>query len=210
MTISRFAFAALAALALSACTQKQAALKPGAGEPTLDAIRAATEKFKDVNAALAAGYVRDPMNMCATAEMTGHPAADGAMGVHYIRMDLVGVTEPPNPLIHGTGTYTDFHMPAILMYEPQADGSMVLVGVENLVFEDAWKASGKAEPPTFYGQPYNRMADDPNTPVDEAHHFVPHFDRHVWLYRDNPKGVFAQYNPNVTCKHHKGGTPMPM
>src|SRR5204863_1032578 len=24
-------------------------------------------------------------------------------------------------------------------------------------------------------------------------------DRHVWVYRDNPFGVFAQFNPNVSC-----------
>jgi hypothetical protein len=25
----------------------------------------------------------------------------------------------------------------------------------------------------------------------------------VWVIRDNPNGVFAQYNPNVTCKFAK-------
>jgi hypothetical protein len=33
--------------------------------------------------------------------------------------------------------------------------------------------------------------------------FDPHYDRHVWLYRDNPNGLFAQFNPNVSCQHHK-------
>ena len=40
-----------------------------------------------------------------------------------------------------------------------------------------------------------------NTPADEAHMFEPHYDRHVWLYRDNPNGVFAQFNPKVSCEH---------
>jgi len=35
--------------------------------------------------------------------------------------------------------------------------------------------------------------------------FEPHYDRHVWIYRDNPNGVFAQFNPNVTCNYHRGG-----
>ena len=35
--------------------------------------------------------------------------------------------------------------------------------------------------------------------------FEEHYDRHVWLYRENPKGMFAQFNPNVSCKHAKGG-----
>jgi hypothetical protein len=51
------------------------------------------------------------------------------------------------------------------------------------------------------------MADDPATKIDEAHNFMPHFDRHVWVFRDNPNGPFAQYNPNVSCKFAK---PMPM
>jgi len=31
--------------------------------------------------------------------------------------------------------------------------------------------------------------------------FAPHYERHVWLYRDNPNGMYAQFNPNVTCEH---------
>jgi hypothetical protein len=48
------------------------------------------------------------------------------------------------------------------------------------------------------------MRDDPATRVDEAHMFEPHYDQHVWLYRDNPSGVLAQFNPRVSCAHHKG------
>jgi hypothetical protein len=47
------------------------------------------------------------------------------------------------------------------------------------------------------------MSDDPATAVDEAHGFEPHYDRHVWVYRDNPFGVFAQFNPNVSCDKAK-------
>ena len=46
------------------------------------------------------------------------------------------------------------------------------------------------------------MVDDPATAVDEAHMFEAHYDRHVWLYRENPNGIFAQYNPNATCQHY--------
>jgi hypothetical protein len=47
------------------------------------------------------------------------------------------------------------------------------------------------------------MEDDSATETDEAHMFAPHYDRHVWLYRENPNGVFAQYNPKATCEYHK-------
>jgi hypothetical protein len=175
---------------------------PGPGEPTLDEIRDATERFKDVNVALAEGYLRDPGNMCETADMMGLPASEGGMGVHYFRPDLLGITTPA-PRVDGVGTHTDFRQPGVLIYEPQADGSMALVAVENLVFAKAWHATGQSAPPTFYGRPYETMRDDPATATDEAHGFEPHYDRHVWLYRENPNGVFTPFNPAVSCAHHE-------
>src|SRR5262245_25813903 len=177
---------------------------PGPGEPTLAEVRQATERFRDVKVALAEGYIRDPFDLCDTAAMMGRPASDGAMGIHYFRPDLLGITAPPSPRVTGSGTHTDFRTPSILIYEPQADGSLELVAVENLAFAAAWRAAGHTKPPTFHGVPYDSMVDDPNTPLDEAHMFDAHFDRHVWIYRENPRGVFAPFNPAVTCAYHKG------
>jgi hypothetical protein len=191
---------------LTAAGQGTAAPAPGPGEPTLDEVRQLTQKYTDVNVALKEGYIRDPFDLCDTAAMMGQPAARGAMGVHYFRPDLLGVTEPPNPRVNGNGTHTDFRTPAILIYEPQANGTMQLVAVENLVFAKAWREAGHTKPPTYYGVTWDAMIDDPQTPVDEAHQFEPHFDRHVWLYRDNPSGVFSPYNPAVSCANHTGNT----
>ena len=171
-------------------------------EPDLDTVRLVTERFRDVNVALAEGYVRDPNNICETAEMMGEPAELGVMGIHFFRPDLLGITGAA-PRVNGTGTHTDFARPSILIYEPQADGSLALVAVENLVFKTAWDAL-HTEPPSFYGLPYDLMVDDPATAVDEAHLFEPHYDRHVWLYRENPNGVFAKFNPHATCRYHTG------
>jgi hypothetical protein len=174
-----------------------------AGEPSLDAVRKATERFQDIKVALAEGYIRDPFDLCETADMMGRPASLGAMGIHYFRPDLLGVTAPPSPRVKGTGTHTDFLKPAILIYEPQQDTSLKLVAVENLVFKASWAAAGHREPPSFLGVRYDNMEDNPATPLDEAHMFDPHYDRHVWLYRDNPNGMFAVFNPKVSCAHHK-------
>src|SRR6476619_6060120 len=176
---------------------------PGPGEPTLAEVRRATARLLDVNVALAEGYIRDPFNMCETAEMMGRPASQGAMGIHYFRPDVLGITAPPSPRVNGSGTHTDFRTPSILIYEPQADGSLELVAVENLVFAASWRAAGRRKPPTFHGVPYDTMVDNPKTTTDEAHMFEPHFDRHVWIYRDNPNGVFAQFNPSVSCVNHR-------
>ena len=176
---------------------------PGPGEPTLAEVRRATERFQDVNVALAEGYLRDPGNMCETADMMGRPASQGAMGIHYFRPDLLGITAPA-PRVDGVGTHTDFRQPSILIYEPQADGSMALVAVENLVFTKAWHEAGHTGPPTFHGRVYDTMRDDPATATDEAHGFEPHYDRHVWIYRENVNGVFTPFNPAVSCAHHEG------
>lgn len=177
--------------------------QPRPAEPTLDQVRAATERFRDVKVALAEGYIRDPMDECITATGIGYPRHEGTMGIHYVRMDLLGISGPPNPRVDGTSTYTDFNKPAILIYEPQTNGSLELVAVENLVFKKAWHDAGNAKRPTFHGVPYDYMEDDPTTKPDEGHMFTPHYDRHLWLYRENPNGVFGQFNPNVSCAAHK-------
>ncbi len=177
---------------------------PTPGEPSLAEVRKATERFRDVRVAEAEGYIRDPFDLCDTAEMMGKPARLGAMGVHYFRPDLLGITAPPNPRVNGNGLHTDFRKPSILIYEPQANGRLELVAVENLVFAKAWHAAGHAAPPSFHGAPYDSMSDDPRTEIDEAHMFEPHYDRHVWLYRENPNGLFAPFNPKVSCQHHAG------
>lgn len=189
----------------SATTPRAAAVrstKAPTAEPSLAAVRKATERFRDVRVALAEGYIRDPGNVCDNAEMMGRPAELGAMGIHFFRPDMLGITAPPSPKVNGTGTHTDFNKPSILIYEPQQDGSLALVAVENLVFIKAWEKAGNIAPPSYQGVPWDRMEDNPATAIDEAHMFEPHYDRHVWLYRDNPKGIFAQFNPNVSCRYH--------
>ena len=143
---------------------------------------------------MAEGYIRDPFDVCETAEMMGRPPALGAMGIHFFRPDLLGITKPPSPRVSGTGTHTDFRQPSILIYEPKADRSLELVAVENLVFADAWRAAGHTERPTFHGVPYDAMADDPNTALDEA--------------RFSPVGTrwWAGYaNSRVSDEPHSGG-----
>lgn len=186
-----------AALALAVALSHP--LQGAAGEPDLATVRAATARFQDVRQALAEGYVRDPANMCLTSEMMGGRASAGAMGIHYFRPDLLGISAPPSPRVNGNGTHTDFKKPGVLIYEPQADGSLELVAVENLVFRWAWAQAGHKEPPSFRGVRYEMMADDPRTKVDEAHMFEPHYDLHMWLFRDNPAGEFAPFNPKVSC-----------
>jgi len=192
-----FGLAALAALPSAGQTEDI--------EAVLAEIKAASERFTDVNVALAEGYIPDPTGACVTAEMEGYPPEDGGMGIHYFRPDLLGITAT-QPRVNGTGTHTDYLNPGVLIYEPQADGTLQLVAVENLVFEKSWKAAGNDGPPSFAGHEWNHMVNDPGTEVDEAHGFEPHYELHAWVFRENPNGPFAQFNPMATCEHHKGGT----
>ena len=192
--------AVLVSLALSSCSTADSQGEAVVAVDPFDEIRAATAKYQDINVALAEGFIPDPMGVCEDAANFGLAAEMGAMGLHYFRPDLLQVTAT-EPLVDGTGIHTDFTQPAVLIYEPQADGSLELVAIENLAFAAAWAAAGNTEPPSFQDVPFDHMADDPATEMDEAHMFTAHYDRHVWLYRENPNGMFAQFNPAVTCEH---------
>ena len=169
----------------------------------LDVIRAATAKFKDVNIALAEGFIRDPSGLCVSAAAEGLPAEWGAMGIHYINPGLLKITAG-EPRVNGNSTHRDLTGPSVWVYGAQADGALVLGGIENLVGLEAWSAAGNTNIPVFKGRKWDKMADDPATDSDEAHNFMPHYDLHVWLYRENPAGMLAPFNPAVTCEHHGG------
>ena len=191
---------AAAGLGLATLAQPFAAAADEAAE--VAAVRSAAEKYKDINVALAEGFIRDPSGHCVTAAEEGLPPEWGGMGIHYLHPEMLKITAG-EPRVDGMSTHTDFLKPAILLYEPQADGSLVLVAVENLVFQKAWKEAGNNAPPAFAGRTWDTMADDPATPGDEAHRFEPHYDQHVWTHRENPAGALMPFNPNVTCEHHK-------
>lgn len=169
----------------------------------VERVRAATERFSDVNVALAEGYIPDPSGHCVTAAAEGLPAEWGGMGVHYLRPDLLGLTASA-PRVDGTSTYTDFDNPAILLYMPQEDGSMALVGAENLVFKKAWEAAGNSEPPLFATRSWDYMEDDPATPGDEAHGFEAHYDQHVYFGVADVNAAVQPFSATVHCDHHAG------
>lgn len=158
-----------------------------AGPALLDSVRRATSRFQDVSVALAEGY--EQLHACITL------SGVGAMGVHYINPALAGATTRDGRL-HGTDARLDPMTPELLIYEPQRDGSMQLVAVEYYTSREAW---GDRAAPSLFGVPFDLMQDDPATAADEAHGFTPHYDQHVWLYRENPAGTFAQWNAAVSC-----------
>ncbi|HUP00448.1 MAG TPA: hypothetical protein VM737_02880 [Gemmatimonadota bacterium] len=175
----------------------------------LAAIREATAKYRDIQAALADGYIPDPTHTCVTAALFGLPAEVGGMGIHYFRPDLLGITAF-EPRVTGDNATIEVSQPEVLVYEPQPDGSLNLVAVEYLVFQAAWEAAnGTDEPPMFHDVPFTLMVDDPATEIDEAHMFEPHYELHVWTERENPSGMFAEFNPAVSCPSDAPAAPAP-
>ena len=148
------------------------------------------EPFKSVAYAQSHGYVQG-------SGCEAHPTL-GTMGFHYVSPRLLGITAPVNGRVNGTGTYTGVEPPAILLYIPDGQGGLRLAGIELLVFAAAWDAANN-EAPKYRGREYNYMADNPATPQDEAHGFMPHYDLHIWLFDHNPSGLYAQWNPSLSC-----------
>jgi hypothetical protein len=135
-------------------------------------VRDATQQFINVNAAVAAGY--GPFLGCVSGP------EHGAMGVHYVKGDLVGDGQ------------LDATHPEALIYEP-SKGGLRLVGVEFIVDAATWLANHDG-PPVLEGQSFHLVA-SPNRYALPAF-----FELHVWAWRDNPNGAFVDWNTRVTCE----------
>jgi hypothetical protein len=148
----------------------------------LAALRQATVRFHDFDAAKAAGYT-DEVTNC----LDDLPA--GAMGYHYGNDAYI---QDPVP---------DVRKPELLMYEPDKHGRMQLVGVEYIIPYTLVPASTDPAPTLFGGVSFHH---------NDAFGI---WALHAWVWKENPGGVFADWNPKVTCAYaggdvtHLGATP---
>jgi hypothetical protein len=145
-----------------------------AHSPLVEKVRAATAKYRSVRAAISDGFVK------ATPCVSGPDM--GAMGIHYLRPDRI------------TNGVLNAEEPEALIYEPQPDGALRLVGVEYIVFASTWaNLHPNAGPPALEGDLLN-FIDAPN-----RFNLPPFFEMHVWAWEANPRGSFADWNTHVTC-----------
>ncbi len=93
------------------------------------------------------------------------------MGYHFVKQGLVDPVFDPL-------------MPEALLYERDKNGKFKLVGVEYIVIDVG------QEHPHFGNHPF----DVGGTPVP-----VPHYSLHVWVWKNNPMGMYFPYNPKVSC-----------
>jgi hypothetical protein len=156
------------------------------GNGLAEAVRQATAKYKDVNVAKEDGYANVVLGCVAGPE-------EGAMGVH-----LVGGA----PLNDGA---FDVARPEALIYEVKS-GQWRLVGVEfiELAGTPGGTPPDDLQPPplALMGQAFH-LASTPNR------YGIPQFfyELHVWAWRFNPDGTFADWNPKVSCDGYTGETP---
>lgn len=166
----------VAALALGLATlTASAALADTASPklpPELEAVRDQLAKYKDPVVAVRDGYF-------STLGCVHYES--GAMGVHFLNLALISPEIDPAK-------------PQILVYEPVGD-RLELVAAEWFVP----LATGVKQRPTLFGQDFNGpMAGHEPLMPDALHHY----DLHVWLFKENPEGLFAVTNPTVSCSDY--------
>jgi hypothetical protein len=138
--------------------------------PELEPVREALAKYRDPVVAVRDGYF-------STLGCVQYP--DGGMGVHFLNPGLFG--PEPDPLA-----------PQILVYEPDAEGQLHLVAAEWFIP----LATGVEGRPELLGQPFNGPMEGHEPLIPKEVH---HYDLHVWLFKENPDGLFHRTNPDVSC-----------
>jgi hypothetical protein len=146
--------------------------------PLPGAVREATERFRDVNVAIADGYAKN--GGCVSGP------EEGAMGVHYVKFslfdDVINVAQPE-----------------ALVYEPR-NGRLHLVAAEYITPAAAWEATHDDFDLPHLMDHLFHFASGPNRYGPPAF-----YELHVWAWKDNPKGTFADWNPSVSCSDWPGG-----
>lgn len=99
---------------------------------------------------------------------------EGATGVHYVNFSLIG-----DGVVNAA-------TPELLVYEPTRRGKLRLVAAEYIVF---------APPPvTLEGHLLHRTGAPNRFGIPD-----PFLELHVWAWKRNPNGTFADFNPDVSC-----------
>lgn len=173
--VARLTAAMLAAILLGAVAVPSVA----AHRSDLATAREATARFRDVSKAIKAGYARPdapaPLHECISS-LDG----TGAMGYHFINGSLLDTTLDPSK-------------PEVLVYAPDRHGRLHLVALEYVVFQKPWIDEHGSAMPRLFHQDFMATG-EPN-----RYEIPAFFSLHVWLWKDNPSGLFAPFNPRVSC-----------
>jgi hypothetical protein len=177
--MSRNRFIAVAALlVVAAGTAVGVALSATAANPGVAGARKATAKYQRLDVAVTGRYdLLVDSNKIACIDLPGA----GGMGIHFVNGDLVG-----DPTVNA-------NKPEALVYAPAKNGRLQLGALEYVVIKAAWDETHSG-PPSLFGQTFN-LTLSPNRFGLPAFYSL-----HAWLWKNNPAGMFAPYNPKVSCK----------
>jgi hypothetical protein len=140
----------------------------------IEQVRGATGQYQDIATAQTAGYAK----FLGCIDEPGQ----GGMGIHYVNSNLAG------------DTVLDPQRPEALVYEPGENGQLKLVALEYIVFQVKWDGDGQSNtPPKLFGQTFN-LVGSPN-----RYGLPAFYELHVWAWKNNPSGVFYEWNPDVSC-----------
>lgn len=150
-----------------------------ADEAQIDAVRKALEKYKDPYVAIRDLYLSTVacVHYDGSTEEGHLNYPKGAMGIHFVNLTIKGPLDPMKP--------------NVLIYEPK-DGKLNLVAAEWLV-----PLAVAKERPELFGQKFLGPMEGHEPLIPREFH---HYDQHVWLFKDNPEGMFSATNPNVSCE----------
>ena len=180
VTARRMPLAAVALVALAMGSGRAGAQDTPKLTPELQKARAALDKYQDPVVAVRDGFLSTLGCIDFPAggmEMGSMQYPPGAMGVHFLNMANVGPTLDPSK-------------PQVLIYEPVGD-KLKLAAAEWFVPANLVKT-----PPTIFGQTLQGPMEGHEPVIPAALH---HYDLHVWLWKNNPKGVFTPTNSAVKC-----------
>lgn len=167
-----FAGSSLADQPASSTDHSQHASK-AVSSPLVQKVRAATRRYKNINVALAEGWVQG--TPCVSGPNSG------AMGVHFVRPERIG------------DGLLDANEPEALIYEPLPSGRLRLVGVEFIVLAESWDTQNPDAPPALEGHLLNLV------PAPNRYRLPAFYEIHVWAWEHNPNGTFADWNKRVSC-----------
>jgi len=168
------------ALALTAATGASAAPQqaPSKHASGIAAVREATQSYQNLQRAENAGYeLFTDAKGIACIDMPGM----GGMGVHFVKSALVG--DPSESIRH----------PEALVYRIDKNGMLRLAAVEYVVLAEAWKAKHPHTAPKLFGHEFMF------TKSGNRYGLPAYYSLHAWAWYDNPAGMFAPFNPRVTC-----------
>jgi hypothetical protein len=157
--------------------------KASAAPPKLSAelerVRAGLEKYQDPIVAVRDGYFSTLACVEYQKGAQGHMQyTPGGMGVHFLNLQAIGPKLDPAK-------------PQVLIYEPVGD-RLQLAAAE--WFMPTQVAAGGR--PTIFGQELQGPMEGHEPLQPQGLH---HYDLHVWLWKQNPAGVFSATNPAVKC-----------